>query len=81
MALVEKMMEKAIIYLGKDENKKRIQMFILDPLLNHVIERLFPYIILLAALFFVLVLCILIMLGYGLWTNLKCLTYKIGNEH
>ena len=69
MSLVEKMVEKAIIYLGKDDNKKRIQMFVLDPLLNHVIDRLFPYFILLAALFGILVILIIITFSVVLWKN------------
>jgi len=69
MSLIEKMVEKAIIYLGKDDNKKRIQMFVLDPLLNHVIDRLFPYFILLAALFGILVILIIITFSVVLWKN------------
>ena len=69
MSLVEKMVEKAIIYLGKDDNKKRIQMFVLDPLLNHIIDRLFPYFILLAALFGILVILIIITFSVVLWKN------------
>ena len=66
-ALVEKIIEKAIMYLGKEDNKQRIQLFILDPLLNHIIERLFPYFILIAILFFVLVILIFILFALIMW--------------
>ena len=69
MSLVEKMVEKAIVYLGKDENKKRIQMFVLDPLLNHIIERLFPYFILITVLFAILALLIIITFTLIVWKN------------
>lgn len=76
MSIIEKMVEKAIIYLGKDENKKRIQMFVLDPLLNHIIERIFPYFILIATLFSLLVILVVVTFALILW---KSFPVKIGD--
>ena len=69
MSLVEKMFEKVIHYIGKDENKNRIHMFILDPILNHIIERIFPYFIILSALFTVLVILIIITCALIFWKS------------
>jgi hypothetical protein len=69
MSFIEKMVEKAIIYLGKDDNKKKIQMFVLDPLLNHIIERLFPYFILITVLFAILSILIIITFTFIIWKN------------
>lgn len=41
-----------------DENKKMLQVFLIDPLLNHVMERIFPYILILCVLFVLLVVMI-----------------------
>jgi len=41
-----------------DENKKMLQVFLIDPLLNHIMERIFPYILILCVLFVLLVVMI-----------------------
>lgn len=74
--IIEKMVEKAIIYFGKDDNKKRIQMFVLDPILNHVIERIFPYFVLIATLFALLVILVVVTFALILW---KSFPVKIGD--
>jgi len=37
-----------------DENKKMLQVFIVDPLINYMMERIFPYIVILCILFVLL---------------------------
>jgi len=55
---IQKFIQKALLNLNNDESRKYIQIYLVDPLLNHVIERLFPYIILTTVLFVILILCI-----------------------
>lgn len=50
--------QKAFIMLNNDESRKYIQIYLIDPLLNHVLERIFPYIIITSVLFIILILCI-----------------------
>ena len=47
----EGFMEKAIVFINEPTTKERIQHYLLDPLLNHVMDRVFPYIILTCVLF------------------------------
>ena len=44
-------LEKVIHYLQKDETLQKLHYYILDPLLNHILERVFPYIVLTCVLF------------------------------
>ena len=41
-----------------EENKKMVQVFLIDPILNHVLERLFPYVLMLCVLFVILTIMI-----------------------
>jgi fatty-acid desaturase len=52
----EGFMEKAIVFINEPTTKERIQHYLLDPLLNHVMERVFPYIILTCVLFTLLLI-------------------------
>ena len=52
----EGFMEKAIVFLNDDQTKQRIQHFLIDPILNHVMDRVFPYIILTCVLFVLLLI-------------------------
>jgi fatty-acid desaturase len=47
----EGVIEKSIIMLNDKHNQKRIQQFIVDPVLNHVMNRVYPYILLICVLF------------------------------
>jgi hypothetical protein len=58
-----KFYDKMIVYIGKEETRAKIQKIILDPLLNHVMNRVFPYIILTCVLFILLLFSVLITLG------------------
>ena len=50
--------QKIIQAVQTDENKKMIQVFLVDPVLNHVLERLFPYVLILCVLFVLLTVMI-----------------------
>lgn len=52
----EGLMEKAIVLLSDTQTKQRIQHYLIDPLLNHVMERVFPYIVLTCVLFTLLLI-------------------------
>jgi hypothetical protein len=52
--------ENIIHFLQKDETLQKLHLYILDPLLNHILERVFPYIVLTCVLFgllLILVMC------------------------
>jgi len=54
---LRKFIQKTLILLNNDESKKYIQIYLIDPILSHVLERIFPYIILTSVLFIILILC------------------------
>lgn len=56
--LVQRWIEKLIKMVQTEENKKMVQVFLVDPILNHVLERLFPYVLMLCVLFVVLTIMI-----------------------
>ena len=58
-SIIQRFIQKTFLMLNNDETKKYIQIYILDPLLNHILERIFPYIILTTVLFIILILSIL----------------------
>jgi hypothetical protein len=62
-SLMEQLMEKSIMLLNRDETRKRLQIYLIDPLLNHM-ERVFPYIVLTCVLFTLLL--IVAMLTFGM---------------
>jgi hypothetical protein len=57
------MFKKFLEYIGRDEIRSKIQGDILDPLLNHIMKRVFPYIILTCVFFILLLLVVLLTLG------------------
>ena len=61
---LDKFMEKTIHMLNRDDTRKKMHMYLIDPLLNHVMERVFPYIVLTCLLFTVLL--IFVMLTFGM---------------
>ena len=48
---MEQLMEKSIHMLNRDDTRKKLQLYLIDPLLNHILERVFPYIVLTCVLF------------------------------
>lgn len=61
---LEPFMEKAIHMINRDTTRKKLQIYLIDPLLNHVMERVFPYIVLTCVLFTLLL--IFVMLTFGM---------------
>lgn len=54
----QKFINKLFIKLNNDENRKYIQLYFIEPMLNYLLERIFPYIIITTVLLIVLILCI-----------------------
>ena len=54
---------KILDYISRDEIRDKIQEDILDPLLNHIMKRVFPYIILTCVFFILLLIVVLLTLG------------------
>ena len=56
--------KKCLISLNNDEMRKYIQIYMIEPLLNNILERIFPYIIITCILFIILILSIVIICIY-----------------
>ena len=61
--LSDSFVQRVIQYIGREEIRRKLHDDILDPLLNHVMKRVLPYIILTCALFIVLLIVVLLALG------------------
>lgn len=55
---LQKWIHKVSQTIQTEENKKMMQVFLIDPLLNHILERLFPYILITCVLFVLLTIMI-----------------------
>ena len=62
-SFMEQLMEKSIHLLNREDTRKKLQIYLIDPLLNHVLERIFPYIILICVLFALLLIMALMTFG------------------
>ena len=54
---------KVMDYIGRRQIRQRFEKDVIDPLLNHIMRRIFPYIILICVLFILLLLVVLLTLG------------------
>jgi len=52
------LLQKIFRYINRDETRKQIQVFLVDPMLNHIMERVFPYIVLICVFFAILLLLV-----------------------
>ena len=55
---LNKWIQKLSQLVQTEENKKMIHVFLVDPILNHILERIFPYVLILCVLFVVLTIMI-----------------------
>lgn len=62
-SFMEQLMEKSIHILNREDTRKKLQLYLIDPLLNHVMERVFPYIILICVLFALLLIVAMMTFG------------------
>jgi hypothetical protein len=56
-------LRKAIGFLAQDEIRQQFQLHVIDPLLQHVMKQVFPYIILTCVLFVLLLIVVMLTLG------------------
>lgn len=63
ITLSNSFVQRVIQYIGKEEIRQKLNDDVVDPLLNHVMKRVFPYIILTCVLFILLLLVVLLTLG------------------
>lgn len=54
----QQLIKKIFIALNNDDTRKYLQIYLIDPLLSHVLEQIFPYIIITSVLFIILILSI-----------------------
>lgn len=57
------MFEKWILYFEKESIQYTVRSKVIDPILNHILKRIFPYIILICVMFALLLVSVLITLG------------------
>jgi hypothetical protein len=60
---IEKIIDRTIQMLQDDVLKKKIQILILQPFLQYVIELIFPYVIIICAVFGLMILMMVSILG------------------
>lgn len=56
--ILQKWIQKLAQTIQTDENKKLLQVYFVDPLINHILERIFPYIVIMCVLFVILTIMI-----------------------
>jgi hypothetical protein len=61
--MVHTIMDKALQFIQEPKNRERIQTQCIDPLLHHILDRMFPYIILTCILFSLILLMSLTSVG------------------
>jgi len=66
---VDKLSEKWIQYLERDTIQKSLRVKVIDPILNHILKRVFPYILLICIMFCLLLIAVLITLGTVLFQS------------
>jgi hypothetical protein len=58
--MIQRVIDKLSAYMQKDENKRWMQVFIIDPVLNHILDRIFPYIVVMSIIFVVLIILVVL---------------------
>jgi hypothetical protein len=71
----EDFVTKLFLYINREETRQQFQNFVIDPLLNHVLERVFPYILLTCVLFLVLIVIVMLTLGIVIFQLRKGILY------
>jgi hypothetical protein len=62
-SLVEKFIDKTIQVLQNDVLKKKIQILIMEPFLQHIIDLVFPYLIIICVVFSVMIIMMMSILA------------------
>lgn len=80
---IEKIIDKTIQMLQDDVLKKKIQILILQPFLQYIIELIFPYVIIICAVFGLMILMMVSILGllvFRLQTPVTAVTALAGSS-
>jgi hypothetical protein len=56
-------MQRIFQFVNHEDTQKQVQVYLLDPLINHIMERVFPYIVLTCVLFVLLLIVVMLTLG------------------
>ena len=62
-ALTTTFINRIIQYIGKEEIRRKLHDDIVDPLMDHIMKRAFPYIMFACVLFLLLLVVVLLTLG------------------
>ena len=62
-SVLDRFLEKTIHFMNRDDTRKRLHLYLIDPLLNHIMERVFPFIVLTCVLFTLLFIAVMLTLG------------------
>jgi hypothetical protein len=54
---------KLMMHFNKEETRKQFEHLVLDPILHHILDKIFPYIILTCVLFILLLVVIVVTLA------------------
>jgi len=65
----DQLIEKFISEFNRTENKERLKLHIIDPLIYHILDRLYPYLIITSIIFILLFLIVFMILYLLLWGN------------
>ena len=58
--MVQRVIDKLSAYMQKEENKQWLQVFVIDPVLSHIIDRVFPYVVIVCIIMVVLIILIIL---------------------
>jgi hypothetical protein len=59
----DSMIQKWILYFERESIQRSIRDKVVDPILNHILKQVFPYILLICVMFVLLLFSVLITLG------------------
>lgn len=62
--LSKEVLDKCIIELQKDENKKNIDLYIIDPLIKSINNKLYPYLITIFVMYILILILVIAILFF-----------------
>ncbi len=60
--IVNEILDYFILEIKKDENKEKIKIYLVDPTICYILDRLYPYIFITATIFIILLLIVIMIL-------------------
>ncbi len=77
---IEKIVDRTIQMLQDETLKKKIQILILQPFLQYIIELIFPYVIIICAVFGLMILMMVSILGLLVFRLQPAVTAAAGSS-